>query len=349
MPLVVAVLVPHDVARINIPMAAMYAGVVAATLVGGALTGVLAGLVSVGTLAYWYIPPCDSVEMGSDTDMVSLLVFAVVSVAMIALVTVLVERASMQAELRGRAEAEARVEHEMIDAIQQALLPRSTLVIDGADIAARYIGASRADLMGGDWYLVVQLDAERIALGVGDVTGHGINAAAVMAELRFAMRAYAYTDPTPSEVLRRLNELHCASHEETLASALFGVLDLRTQRWVQASAGHCPPILVSADGAVTFEHSPHAPMFGIDVDARYTDHRFDVPAGSVLVMYTDGLIERRSEPIDGGISRLANAVTTAATAEPDLSQLCDTVLAAMDNQDIDDDIVILAFRQRKQI
>jgi serine phosphatase RsbU (regulator of sigma subunit) len=249
-------------------------------------------------------------------------------------------RAGLAVELARANEAE----HRFAADVQRSLLPRRLPTIPRVEVAARYAPADAFSAVGGDWYAVVPLGAHRIGLAIGDVSGHGLEAAAAMAEIRFALRAFAIESENPSDVLERLNQLmfHFGSAESRIVTALYGVLDVVGGIWTHAVAGHLPPLLAGPGGRPELLRAePDLPL-GTSRTARYTDRTFGVCDGSVLVLYTDGLVERRHQAIDEGIGRARKVLAEWAPVGR-LDDLCDE-LVALAPVDAEDDLAIVAAR-----
>jgi anti-sigma regulatory factor (Ser/Thr protein kinase) len=159
-----------------------------------------------------------------------------------------------------------------------------------------------------------------VGVAIGDVSGHGIRAAALMGEIRAALRAYAYEGHSASDVLQRLDRLIGATRERGMATAAYGIFDPDTGSFRYSLAGHPPPLVVSAEGkARLLASEPPAPPLGSVPYAGYNDHETTLVGGDILLLYTDGLIERRGERLRDGFARLASAAAGAATA----AGLCD--------------------------
>ncbi|SCL37894.1 Response regulator receiver domain-containing protein [Micromonospora pallida] len=229
-------------------------------------------------------------------------------------------------------------EHRIAVTLQRSLLPRRIPVIDGLDLAVRYEPASAQTEVGGDFYELVMLDGH-LLMAIGDVAGHSLHAATVMAELRHAVRAYAVEGHQPGEILHRVNELMRRLLPDELATICVLLLDPVTGQVRMASAGHLPPLL-AVDGRVDYlQHS--APLLGVRA-ARPPDLEFVVPPGATLVLYTDGLIERRDATIDEGLDALAaHAVDIGA----DLDAFCARLLRELAPSEIHDDVAVLALRR----
>jgi len=230
-------------------------------------------------------------------------------------------------------------EHRIAVTLQRSLLPRRLPDVAGLDLAVRYEPASAQTEVGGDFYELVMLDGH-LLLAIGDVAGHSLHAATVMAELRHAVRAYAVEGHQPGEILHRVNELMRTLLPNELATLCVLLLHPPTGRVRLASAGHLPPVL-SLDGKVEFvQHS--APLLGVRAP-RPADLEFVLPAGATLVFYTDGLIERRDATIDEGLAAVA---ALSSTVDEDLDQFCDRLLVELAPSEIQDDVAVVVLRRR---
>jgi PAS domain S-box-containing protein len=211
-------------------------------------------------------------------------------------------------ELRAAA---VRLEREraVVTHLQEALLPEAPAV-PGLDLAVRYLPAGTEAKVGGDWYDVMPLDEHRVLLAVGDVAGHGLAAAALMAQLRNALRGAAFAGQGPDEVLCTLATMLLRTAPDAMATASCGIYDPRRAVFEWASAGHPPPVLhrpeVRAPTAVLLD-DPAGPPLGLP-RAAYDLRTTELPAGSTLVLYTDGLVEERGRNIDEGLARLLDMV-----------------------------------------
>lgn len=229
-------------------------------------------------------------------------------------------------------------EHRIAVTLQRSLLPRRIPQVNGLDLAVRYEPASAQTEVGGDFYELVMLDGH-LLLAIGDVAGHSLHAATVMAELRHAVRAYAVEGHQPGEILHRVNELMRTLLPDELATICVLLLHPPSGRVRMASAGHLPPAL-SLDGKVEFvQHS--APLLGVRAP-RPPDLEFVLPAGATLVFYTDGLIERRDTTIDDGLAALAVAATRV---DDDLDRFCERLLVELAPPEIHDDVAVVALRR----
>ena len=249
------------------------------------------------------------------------------------------ERGERVREARARAEAEA-----IAGALQYHLLPDRLPDVPALALAARYRPSERAAQVGGDWYDAIMLPGGHVGLAIGDVVGHGVRAATLMGELRAALRAYAVTEPErPGAVLTLLNALVARLHgQEMVATLLYMVIDANGNRARFASAGHLPPLLMSADRATRFlEHTP-APPLAVAENTSFESWETELNPGDSILLYTDGLVERRRETIDLGLERLREAL---ASGPDDLEELCSHILArAPGDTDVQDDAALLAAR-----
>jgi CheY-like chemotaxis protein len=230
-------------------------------------------------------------------------------------------------------------EHRIAVTLQRSLLQSRLPDVPGLDVAVRYEPAGAQTEVGGDFYELTMIDG-CLLVAIGDVAGHSLHAATVMAELRHAVRAYAVEGHPPGAVLELVNRLMRTVLPNESATICLLTLEPATGRIRMASAGHLPPLL-QVDGTVSFlEH--RAPLLGIRAP-RPDDLEFVLPPGGTLVLYTDGLIERRDADIDVGMAALA---ACAAEVEPSLDAFCQRLLVRLaDADDQDDDIAVVALRR----
>jgi len=232
-------------------------------------------------------------------------------------------------------------EHRIAVTLQRSLLPRNLPTVPGIDLAVRYVPASRHAEVGGDFYELAMID-NRLVVAIGDVAGHSLHAATVMAELRHALRAYAVDGHPPEAVLERLNRLLGLLLPGEAATICLLTLTPSTGRVRLANAGHLPPLLV-ADGQTRFI-SHRGPLLGIRAD-RPSDLEFTLPPGGTLVLYTDGLVERRRIGIDVGMAALAAA---GASVDDDLDDYCGRLLTELVDEESEDDIAVVAVRRAEE-
>jgi PAS domain S-box-containing protein len=225
-----------------------------------------------------------------------------------------------------RQQLELQQEHRLNDTLQRAVLPGRLPTGPGFRLAARYLPADRPSLVGGDWYDAFVLPEGTVALAVGDVVGHGLAAASTMGQMRNALRAYAFADGPPAAVLDRLNTLAVQLAEGGLATAVLGLLDAdrRTFRW--ANAGHLPPLVIAATGPRLLT-PPRGAMIGADGEAAYGDALEQLADGDLLVLYSDGLIERRASHLDADTDALLAAAADLAGSGAE--QVCTELIARL--------------------
>ncbi|MFG2732538.1 SpoIIE family protein phosphatase [Streptomyces canus] len=242
-----------------------------------------------------------------------------------------------------------RYTHErgMVLALQRRLLPQGLPDQDAVEVAHRYLPAESD--VGGDWYDVIPLSGSRVGLLVGDVVGHGMLSAATMGRLRTAARSFAELDFPPDEVLTHLDNLVGRLDREDPdgkgagvigATCLYAIYDPTTQRCLMARAGHPPPALVHPDGTVTYPELPAGPPLGLG-GLPFDAAEVDLPAGSQLVMYTDGLIEDRHRDVDEVLEQLREALARPERAP---EETCRVVLDTVAPAHPHDDIALLVAR-----
>ncbi|MGW7429659.1 SpoIIE family protein phosphatase [Streptomyces sp. NPDC054861] len=253
-----------------------------------------------------------------------------------------------------------RREHERALILQRSLLPPGDPEAAGLDIACRYLPGTAATEVGGDWFDVIELPGHRTALVIGDVMGRGLRAAVAMGELRTAVRTLAQLDLEPAEVLSHLDEIarglgapagaqqsgraHKARGPELsevyLATCVYAVYDPVTRRCTFANAGHLPPVLVEpGERALLLDVPPGMPL-GVGGEP-FEEVEVELPEGSLLALYTDGLVESRDQTLDDGLRAFRSALTDPACP---LEDVCDHVLTTLDTSHGEDDIALLMAR-----
>ncbi len=254
-------------------------------------------------------------------------------------------------EIRGRTDAqlqlsqeEARTQrkHQIAETLQRSLLPERIPEIPRLTIATRYVPATTDVQVGGDWYDVVQLPGGHVGLAIGDVAGHGLQAAATMAQVRMAVRAYALQNPAPVSVMTGVHRLVAHLGLPEMVTAIYLLYDPATQRLRYTNAGHPPALLVSDHDAYFLGGALSVPL-GVTGDPGFTEAETVLPLGATLLLYTDGLVERRRTSLRAGLERLR--VSALAESPDDVEVLCDRVLATLlDSDEVADDIALLALR-----
>ncbi|GHF41530.1 SpoIIE family protein phosphatase [Streptomyces griseosporeus] len=233
--------------------------------------------------------------------------------------------------------------HDLAHALQQALLPRALPAVPGLRVAARYLPATRGMDIGGDFYDLMPLGATGAAAVIGDVQGHDVAAAALMGQVRTAVRAHAALGTTPDRVLRGANRLLTDLGADLFVSCLYARLDFAARRVALASAGHPPPVLRLPGGETRPLDLPPGPLLGIDPDARFPVTEIPLTPGLMLAFYTDGLIETPGVDLDDSITDLARHVSDAD--DGDLDALIDTLVAESGaRRQRTDDVALLVLR-----
>ncbi len=236
-------------------------------------------------------------------------------------------------------EAERR-QREAAVTLQRSLLPQKLDQPADLRVAATYQPGGAEAAVGGDWYDVIAIDGGRTALVIGDVMGRGLRAAAVMGQLRTAVRAYARLDLPPHEVMRLLDGIAMEIDANQIATCTYAVWDPQRRSLSYASAGHLPMLLRCPDGTILRSEEQNGPPLGTG-GGLHVSHTLRLLPGTTGVLYTDGLVERRDEDIDQGLDLLARTLT-GAIGTPDV--ICARLLRAMGvTSEHDDDVAVLAF------
>ncbi|MFJ9588888.1 SpoIIE family protein phosphatase [Streptomyces acidicola] len=237
-------------------------------------------------------------------------------------------------------------EHTRSRELQRSLLPTGLPDLPACVAAARYLPAGQGMDVGGDWYDVIPLSSGRVALVVGDVMGHGLPEAATMGRLRTAVHTLADLELPPDEIMSHLNDIVGDMGEGSYVTCLYALYDSTTQNCSIARAGHPPPALVHPDGTVHFPELATDPPLGA-AEPPFETVELTVPDGSLLVLYTDGLVESSKREIDQGMADLARLLRTAHEdgTGADLERLCDTLTAGLlpaEHQAADDAALLVA-------
>jgi phosphoserine phosphatase RsbU/P len=222
-------------------------------------------------------------------------------------------------------------------ALQRSLLPARPPRVDGLEVAVRYIPGAEVGV-GGDWYDVFALPSGYVGLVIGDVAGNGLRAAVVMGRIRSALRAYALESDDPADVLDRLDRKIQLFEPDAMATAAYAVIDPTHTKATISLAGHVPPVLIDAAGARILSAPIDLPL-GSGVRRQRHNVEVKLPKGSAMLLYTDGLIERRYESLDDRIAALL-ACLNPGTAE----ELCNRAAHGMLQDAATDDVAILAVR-----
>lgn len=277
-------------------------------LVGG---GTLVGVMHVGTLAHRRFT-------GEETEFLQLAA----------------SRAALAVQsLLSRAERAGALE------LQRSLIPAAPPPVPGLELAARYRPGKA--IVGGDWYDVFALPSGEVGIVMGDVAGHGLRAAVVMGRMRSALRAYALDNDDPAEVLRKLNRKMLHFEPEATATVLYAVVDTVVGRVRVSSAGHPPPVLALPDGSAESVDMKFDVLIGLGENLPRRTVTFGLRPGALLCFYTDGLIERRNEPILEGVARLCEA----AYAGPPEAVGAAVMSAMIGREAPEDDVALLVARR----
>jgi serine phosphatase RsbU (regulator of sigma subunit)/anti-sigma regulatory factor (Ser/Thr protein kinase) len=275
--------------------------------------------------------------------MITLQVFnAAVALLSFFFAAVVAERTDVRRRLEEAAEEIYQREHFIATTLQQSLLPEDLPQIPDIDVAARYVPAGDEGDVGGDWYDVIQLTDGRLGVAIGDVAGHGVGAAAVMGQLRMALRAYALQGLSPADAVQRLNALTMQIQPGTMATLAFGHIDTDAGVFTVAKAGHPPPLILSENGASTFITGGLGPPLGVNRLATFAETVAELPFGSTLILYTDGLVERRGESLESGLDRL---IRVAEGSPRDLQAAGDHLITSLIGAGSADDAAILTLRR----
>jgi serine phosphatase RsbU (regulator of sigma subunit)/CheY-like chemotaxis protein/anti-sigma regulatory factor (Ser/Thr protein kinase) len=232
---------------------------------------------------------------------------------------------------------------QLVETLQRSLLPDRLPHHPRLQLAARYLPSGLAPQIGGDWYDALELDRDRTAVMIGDVVGHGVRAATTMSELRNALRAFAVEGHSPGEALHQLDRVvHATFGPGMIATVLFLIIDAARGVVSLSRAGHPPPALRTATGEIRFLETGNTLPLGIDDRVPAEEAEYRVSPGDTLLLFTDGLVERRRESINTGFDRLRDAFVNAPA---DVEDLCDYVLErTVSEQASHDDIAVLAVR-----
>jgi serine phosphatase RsbU (regulator of sigma subunit)/anti-sigma regulatory factor (Ser/Thr protein kinase) len=231
------------------------------------------------------------------------------------------------------------IEREIAVTLQQSLLPTIIPEIPHAKVAVRYRASAEHAEVGGDFYEIFALREHRIALAIGDVAGHSLEAAAIMAQLRTGIRSYMLEGHSPLSTLERLNAMLQRFHPGTSATVCCATYDWESGEVEIANAGHPPPLIVTGQNVTFLPFG--GTLLGV-TPVQKPPTKLTIAPGSMMLLYTDGLIERRTEPIDTGFDRLAAAAILAAE---DLESYVDRLLSKAGPAKPSDDIALVALRR----
>jgi serine phosphatase RsbU (regulator of sigma subunit) len=270
---------------------------------------------------------------------IALLVGAVGSLLLAAVIEIAARR-------RDAALALYASEHQVAETLQRSLLPQLPQIA-GLDLAARYLAGGTGQEVGGDWFDAFPVGDGRVGIAVGDVIGHDLVAASAMAQIRASLRAYAVDGDRPSSVINRLAHLIDTLALTQLVTVIYAVLEPAeadgTRLFTYSNAGHLPPLLRLPSGEVQPLVGGDSVVIGAPISIERTEVEQRLLPGSILLLFTDGLVEIPGRPLDDGLRDLSDTLAAVAPAA-DLEELCDNVLALTSDRILRDDVALLALR-----
>jgi PAS domain S-box-containing protein len=233
-------------------------------------------------------------------------------------------------------------EHRIAETLQRSLLPAEVPDFPGVTAAVRYLPGGHGINVGGDWYDVMRLADDKMAVVIGDVVGRGMKAASLMGQMRSALRAYALEGHAPGDVVQLLDAFVENMRLADMTTIVYAEVALSTRRVSLVCAGHPPPLLIVPGREPAFLEGAIGPPLGITFGQAWPEHRFTIEPGSTLLLYTDGLVEQRGADIADGLEKLRSA---AAGHHDDVEDLCDHVLRKVfGDEESDDDVALVALR-----
>jgi serine phosphatase RsbU (regulator of sigma subunit) len=339
-PIAVGAAFGASVRRVLVPESLMLVFVVAVTLVGGTVPGILAALSATASLWFFNLPPGASFRLTHSDDTVTVILTGLIAVGLVFLLSELQRRDRRATVERTSLEIDVRVQRRAISTMQRALMPQILPVVPAITIGSYYQTGGEDDApVGGDWFAFIPLSSTRLGIAIGDVAGHGLPAVTAMAEYRYAMRVIAPQSPDPATVLERFEALTAIYRRDIFTSCVYGVIDVREGTFTFTSAGHPSPLVVRSGRAEPLAAGPHGPVVGIDQTVRYGSSSERLKKDDFIVLYTDGLVERRGENLDVGIDRLCGRV--ADLSPSDLDMQCEQIVLDLVGAISEDDAAIV--------
>ena len=248
----------------------------------------------------------------------------------------LVQRRRAAEHLTAEVQYLLREQRSIAESLQRALLPQALPDVPGLEVGVRYIPGFLGAEIGGDWYDIMRLDDRRFFFVVGDVSGRGVAAGAVMAQLHFAIRGFVSEGHQPAKVLDALGGLLDVTRDHHFATVLCGIADVDSHEVTIANAGHLPPLLMTAEGS-SYLTTIVGPPIGVRATGPYEQVVLTVPQQATVLAYTDGLIERRGETLDDGMNRLHELTVDTS---PSLDGLLGTLVSTLGQHDSDDTAIL---------
>jgi serine phosphatase RsbU (regulator of sigma subunit)/anti-sigma regulatory factor (Ser/Thr protein kinase) len=236
-------------------------------------------------------------------------------------------------------------ERMMTETLQRTFLPEALPKVPGLRMASAYLPASSSAGIGGDWYDVFVLPSGEVALAIGDVAGHGLHAASVMGKIRNALRAYSVEVAPPAEVVSRLDRLMKTFGIEDIITLLYGVVDVGISSFRFAAAGHLPPLVVTRRQGRFAHIADVDPPLGTGRVQAFHEHVVRLEPGASLLLYTDGLIERREESLDDGLERLRKAAESVSDVRAPAEAISDVLHAILGERRPSDDIALVLLQR----
>lgn len=234
-------------------------------------------------------------------------------------------------------------EHRIADTLQRSLLPQEVPEVPGMRLAVRYLPGGPGAMVGGDWYDAIPLPHDRIGIALGDVSGKGVRAASLMGQIRSALYSYALIDQGPSVVIENLDRMIQSIGAELFATVVYLDFDPATHEARLANAGHPPPLIRAPDGTSTFVDGDPSPPIGVSAKPEHPEIHLTTEPGSLIVLYSDGLIEDPNSDIERGLKELRRAVETAPA--DDVEDACDHILSVIfSEREPADDVAIAVMR-----
>jgi serine phosphatase RsbU (regulator of sigma subunit) len=339
----IALVFDHPVERLVLPATLVFVTVVVISLYAGFVAGAITALAAAASVWYFNLPPGETFDIDAPRDAVSVVVILLVALVLSLVLALLREHDRSTAHANALLQLRIEEERSQMAIVQHALLPPRTPQVDGAEVVWRYAAPAPDQFVGGDWCAFVPIGPRQLGIAIGDVAGQGLSAVRAMADYRYTLRALAADDHDPASVLARTEATLRIYAQDVLCSAAYGVLDTARATWNYAVAGHVPPLVVHAHGGFDVLDRSRGRIFGTGLDdPRFQTESVKLAADDVLVLYTDGLVERRGEDLDVGVRRLAERV--GETHARPLEGAIDSIVRDLVGEAPMDDVAIVMIR-----